>query len=76
MINVEIREWSHTCGDGCCHTYGTDLYVDGVKVGDRDVSNSYTLVEELLKHLGIEAEVTTGYESTDSYIGEDDEQPD
>jgi len=68
MKKVEIREWSHTCGDGCCHTYGTELYVDGNLVTDNDVSNPSRLAEELLKHFGIEAEVTHTYDDTDSYI--------
>ena len=29
---IEFREWDHTCGDGCCYLYGTEIYIDGIKI--------------------------------------------
>jgi hypothetical protein len=28
-ILIELEEWDHTCGDGCCYTYGTNIYING-----------------------------------------------
>lgn len=67
MIKIEVKEWSHTCGDGCCYNYGMDVYVDGVQVNEFDVSEKEALLMAVLKHLGIEAEVTSDYDDMDDY---------
>lgn len=65
---IEFREWDHTCGDGCCYLYGTEIYIDGIKIEhyentkEEPVDNSYigdnpkTAVLSVLKHLGIQYE--------------------
>lgn len=73
MIKIEVKEWSHTCGDGCCDTYGTDVYVDGVQVNEFDVSEKEALLMAVLKHLGIEAEIVSEYEDMDDYAEQDGE---
>jgi hypothetical protein len=57
---VTIKSWSHTCGDGCCYTYGTDVFVDGVKVSSGDFDCILIIIQDLLKHFNIEVE--TDYE--------------
>ena len=32
-MKIELDFYVHTCGDGCCTTYGYDVYVDGEKIG-------------------------------------------
>jgi hypothetical protein len=68
MIKIEIKEWSRTCGDGCCNTYGTDVFMDGVQVNESDVSEKEELLIAVLKHLGIEAEIVIEYQDMDAYI--------
>lgn len=50
MMKIEFKEWDYTCGDGCCYEWGTDLYVDGEKLGS--FNGSYSLLELLLPRLG------------------------
>jgi hypothetical protein len=73
MIKIEIKEWSRTCGDGCCYTYGTDVFMDGVQVNESDVSEKEELLIAVLKHLGIEAEIVIEYQDMDAYIEQDGE---
>jgi len=73
MIKIEIKEWSRTCGDGCCDTYGTDVFMDGVQVNEFDVSEQEALLIAVIKHLGIEAEIVIEYEDMDAYIEQDGE---
>lgn len=73
MIKIEVKEWSYTCGDGCCDTYGMDVYVDGVQVNEFDVSEKEALLMAVLKHLGIEAEIVSEYEDMDDYAEQDGE---
>ena len=73
MIKIEIKEWSRTCDGGCCDTYGTDVYVDGVQVNESDVSEKEELLIAVLKHLGIEAEIVIEYQNMDAYIEQDGE---
>ena len=32
-MKITLEYYVHTCGDGCCHTTGYDVYVDGKKIG-------------------------------------------
>jgi hypothetical protein len=54
---ITIREWDHTCGDGCCYTTGTDLIVDGEELTQYGRLDKETL-DLLLAKLGIPAIVT------------------
>jgi hypothetical protein len=73
MIKIEIKEWSRTCDGGCCYTYGTDVFMDGVQVNESDVSEKEELLIAVLKHLGIEAEIVIEYQDMDAYIEQDGE---
>jgi len=53
-MKIETLDWSHTCGDGCCYSNGTTLYLDGEEVEDRtffgqDDALKYVL-EQILGH--------------------------
>lgn len=50
-VKIRLEDWGHHCGDGCCYTYGTDIYINGDKIeGDgTDTMQAITLV---LTHLG------------------------
>ena len=33
QMKITLEYYNHTCGDGCCDTYGYDVFVDGEKIG-------------------------------------------
>ena len=32
-MKITLEYYNHTCADGCCDTYGYDVFVDGEKIG-------------------------------------------
>jgi hypothetical protein len=57
---IELEEWNHTCGDGCCETYGVDIFVNGEKIEYEDDSNPHQLLKAVLTKLGY-TNVKVGY---------------
>lgn len=52
---VATKDWSHTCGGGCCFSYGTTLYIDNKEVEDRTFfSHEDALCYVLEELLGVE----------------------
>jgi hypothetical protein len=49
---IELEEWDHTCGDGCCYTYGVNIFVNGEQIEDEDGSNPHQLLKAVLNKLG------------------------
>lgn len=49
---IELEEWDHKCSDGCCYTYGTNIYVNGEQIEDEDGTNSHQLLKAVLNKLG------------------------
>ena len=49
---IELEEWDHTCGDGCCYTYGIDIFINGEQIEDEDGSNPHQLLKAVLNKLG------------------------
>jgi hypothetical protein len=49
---IELEEWDHTCGDGCCYTFGVDIFVNGEQIEDKDGSNPHQLLTAVLNKLG------------------------
>jgi hypothetical protein len=60
-IKIKITDWNHTCSDGCCTTYGTNINIDGVDLEcqNQDVS---TILRNVLEHLGYNVDIETTYE--------------
>ncbi|MCY9737489.1 hypothetical protein M5X17_27690 [Paenibacillus alvei] len=56
MNKIVIRSWSHSCGDGCCDNYGTDITVNGVDIGCFDDVDG-SVLEKVLKALKIDFEI-------------------
>lgn len=53
-LSIEIVEWSHHCGDGCCFEYGAYLVVNGKPIND-DEYNAITpdkALAAMLSYLG------------------------
>lgn len=49
---IELEIWDHTCGDGCCYLYGTNIYVNGEQIEDEDGTNPHQLLTAVLNKLG------------------------
>jgi hypothetical protein len=60
-VIIELTEYCHTCGDGCCTDYGTITKVNGkeLECHNQDVS---TIVKGILEELGYDAEVIETYD--------------
>ena len=50
-LEVTTQPWSHTCGDGCCYTWGTDVFINGEKVTQGDFDDIQSILIDVLKHL-------------------------
>lgn len=46
-MRIELVDYEHTCADGCCTTYGYDVYVNGEKIGSTNGYDATDLVEVL-----------------------------
>jgi hypothetical protein len=55
-LNIELEDWDHTCGDGCCYTWGVTIRVNGVEL-EGDGSSAQQALSTVLKHLGYEVEI-------------------
>ena len=55
-LKVELHDYSHTCGDGCCDIYGTITKVNDVQL-ELHNSDTATIIQQLLEHLGYEVEI-------------------
>lgn len=49
---IELEDWNHTCGDGCCYTYGVNIYINGEVIEDQDGFNNHQLLTAVLNKLG------------------------
>lgn len=46
-MKIELEEYDHTCADGCCYTYGYDVFVDGKKIGCTNGEDAQELADLL-----------------------------
>ncbi len=51
-MRIELVDYEHTCDDGCCTTYGYDVYVNGEKIGSTNGYDALEVVELLNKTFG------------------------
>lgn len=57
-MKITIEEYHYTCDDGCCDTYGYNVFVDGKIIGsivDDDVNGLVELLNVWLDGLPKEA---------------------
>ena len=59
-VEIELREFSYKCADGCCLSYGTTTVVNGKELPfiNQDVE---TILIGVLEELGYEVELKTYY---------------
>jgi hypothetical protein len=54
-LDIKLKDWDHTCGDGCCYKWGTDIEVNGKLIegglyaNSNDVMNGITSILDYLK---------------------------
>lgn len=48
-MKITLEDYYHTCADGCCDTYGYNVFVDGKIIGSIDDDDVLRLVELLNK---------------------------
>jgi len=56
-IKLKTKEWSHTCHNGCCYTYGTKIFINDKQVTSGYANEIDTMLQEVLKHLGYEVHI-------------------
>lgn len=56
-LKLKTEYWDHTCGDGCCHSSGTDIYINDVRVSTGDYDNIHLILTDVLESLGYEIEI-------------------
>lgn len=60
-IDIKLRDWDYTCGDGCCTDWGVELLINGDVVDDETSSymgdNVKRSLEEVLKLTGFKFSV-------------------
>jgi hypothetical protein len=65
-LKITLEDWDYTCGDGCCYSYGTKLYLNDKELEHPNPEvqdNGYvgmdvnTALLATLKELGYEVEI-------------------
>lgn len=56
-LNIEFADWDYTCGDGCCYTYGMDIYLNGEKLDEQNAEDSKNALKVVLEKLGYNVEI-------------------
>jgi hypothetical protein len=56
-LTIELKDWEHTCADGCCYIYGTDIYLNGEKLDEQYADYSRNALRAVLEKLGYEVEI-------------------
>lgn len=60
-LNISLAEYTYTCGDGCCTTYGTVTTVNGVELPYNN-QDTETILRQVLEHLGYEVDIEYSYD--------------
>jgi N-acetyl-anhydromuramyl-L-alanine amidase AmpD len=61
-LRITLKDWEHTCGDGCCYDYGQDIYLDGEKLDEQHAEDSENALRAVLEKLGYKIEIENIYE--------------
>lgn len=55
-VKIELQDWYHECGDGCCTEWGTDIFVNG-ELMESNREDLDSALKEVLTHLGFDVEI-------------------
>lgn len=53
---IEFQDWHHQCGDGCCDSYGVDIFLNGEKLDEQYADDSKNALKAVLEKLGYNVE--------------------
>ena len=56
-LEIKLVDWDYTCGDGCCYSFGQDIYLNGKKLDEQHADNSVNALKSVLIELGYEVEI-------------------
>jgi hypothetical protein len=56
-LNIKIKEWDCTCGDGCCYTWGKDVFINDEKVSSGDYDDITIILKDVLGNLGYKVNI-------------------
>ena len=71
-IDIELKSWHYSCGDGCCDMYGTEMWMNDEKLEHPDPNqhdDGYlgedieSGLKAVLKKLGYEVTIKNVYEN-------------
>jgi len=51
-LKIELREWEHTCTDGCCFSFGQDVYLNDEDLLEQNADNAENALNAVLTKLG------------------------
>jgi hypothetical protein len=54
---ITFEDWDHTCSDGCCVSWGTTVYFDGVEIGELDDMGVGEVMRKAFEKIGVEITV-------------------
>ena len=57
LLEIDLIDWDHTCGDGCCYTYGQDITLNGEKLDEQNAEDSKNALTAILTKLGYNVEI-------------------
>jgi hypothetical protein len=56
-LKIKTKSWDYTCGDGCCTTWGTDVFINNEKVSSGDYNNIELILKDVLEYLGYQIKI-------------------
>lgn len=57
LLEIELKSWEHTCGDGCCYTDGLDIFLNGEQLDEQNAEDSVNALTAVLTKLGYKFEI-------------------
>lgn len=60
-IKLEVIDWEHTCDDGCCTSWGTDVKINGEKVVTIEGDDIADTLVSIIERLGYKVDLTRTY---------------
>ena len=57
LLEIELKGWEHTCGDGCCYTDGMDIFLNGEQLDEQNAEDSVNALTAILNKLGYNFEI-------------------
>jgi hypothetical protein len=44
MNKIVVKDWTHTCADGCCYDYGVDVFLNDEKLVETNDSSPHDVL--------------------------------